>query len=84
MVAQIERSIKADHKLADAYNNLGVVFYEEKKYSAAVKHYRQAIAIDANSASFFSNLGAALFSKKEFDPAVLAYEHAMRNRSRCV
>ena len=73
-----ERSIKADHKLADAYNNLGVVLYEEKKYSAAVKHYRQAIAIDATSASFFSNLGAALFSKKEFDPAVLAYERAMQ------
>jgi len=72
-----ERSIKVDHRLADAYNNLGVVLYEEKKYGAAVKHYHQAIAIDATSASFFSNLGAALFCKKEFDPAVVAYEHAM-------
>lgn len=72
-----ERSIKVDHKFADAYNNLGVVLYEEKKYSAAVKHYHQAIAIDATSASFFSNLGAALFSKKEFEPAVVAYQQAL-------
>ena len=55
------------------------MLYEERKYSAAVKHYHQAIAIDPTSASFFSNLGAALFSKKEFDPAVIAYEHAMQS-----
>lgn len=73
-----ERSIKVDHKFADAYNNLGVVLYEEKKFSAAVKHYHQAISIDATSASFFSNLGAALFSKKEFEPAVVAYQQALQ------
>ena len=62
-----DQSIKADRKYADAYNNLGVVYYEEQKYGAAVKQYRRAIAIDGNSASFYNNLGAALFSKKEFD-----------------
>src|SRR4029077_10576216 len=54
-----------------------VVFYEEKKYGAAIKQYRKAIQLDSNSASFFSNLGAAHFSKREFDPAVLAYQHAL-------
>src|ERR1700682_1501650 len=73
----LERSIRADRKSADAYNNLSVVYYEERKYGAAVKQYHKAIALDANSASFFSNLGAALFSKKEFEPAVLAYQHAL-------
>ncbi len=51
--------------------------YEQRKYGAAVKEYRKAIAIDASSASFFSNLGAALFSKKEFEPAVKAYQKAV-------
>src|SRR5229473_606293 len=73
-----ERSIKADRKFADAYNNLGVVLYEEKKYGAAIKQYRKAIALDEASASFFSNLGAAHFSKKEFEPAVIAYQHALQ------
>ncbi|MGA8764173.1 MAG: tetratricopeptide repeat protein, partial [Candidatus Sulfotelmatobacter sp.] len=70
-------SIRADPEFADAYNNLGVVFYEAKHYSAAVKQYRKAIAKDSTSASFFSNLGAAYFSKREFDPAVEAYQHAL-------
>ena len=72
-----EQAIKTDHNYADAYNNKGVVLYEEKKFAAAVKEYRRAIALDSGSASFYSNLGAALFSKKEFEPAVLAYQHAM-------
>jgi tetratricopeptide (TPR) repeat protein len=72
-----ERAIRSDHKFADAYNNLGVVLYEEKKYGAAVKQYEKAIANESSSASFFSNLGAAYFSKRDFQPAVTAYQHAM-------
>ncbi|MGA8344570.1 MAG: tetratricopeptide repeat protein [Candidatus Sulfotelmatobacter sp.] len=72
-----DQSIKIDRKFADAYNNRGVVFYEERKYGGAIKEYRRAIALDATSASFFSNLGAALFAKKEFDPAVVAYQRAV-------
>ncbi len=72
-----ERSIRADHAFADAYNNLGVVLYEGKKFGPAVKQYEKAIARDNASASFFSNLGAAYFSKKEFDAAVVAYQRAL-------
>ena len=49
-----EKSIKANHKFADAYNNLGVVFYEQKKYGAAIRQYHKAIVIDETAASFFS------------------------------
>src|SRR5208282_4061652 len=48
-----ERAIKSNHEFADAYNNLGVVLYEEKKYGPAVKQYEKAITKDSNSASFF-------------------------------
>jgi tetratricopeptide (TPR) repeat protein len=47
-----ERSIRSDHEYADAYNNLGVIFYESKKYGAAIKQYQRAIAKDSDSASF--------------------------------
>jgi tetratricopeptide (TPR) repeat protein len=72
-----EKAIHADQSYADAYNNLGVVFYENRKYGAAVKQYQKAIEKDASSASFFSNLGAAYFSKRDFNPAVDAYQHAL-------
>ena len=71
-----QQAIKADHKLADPYNNLGVALYEQKKYGPAIKQYRKAIALD-ESASFYSNMGAALFSKKEFDESAKAYQRAL-------
>ena len=41
-----DQSIKCDRKFASAYNNRGVVFYEEQKYGPAVKDYRRAITRD--------------------------------------
>ena len=72
-----QQAIKADRNLPDPYNNLGVAFYEEKRFGAAVKQYRKAIELDGTSASFYSNLGAVLFSKKEFDASASAYQKAL-------
>src|SRR5581483_11655680 len=66
-----ERAIKLNKKHADAYNNLGVVYYEMKKYA-------KAIEINETMASYFSNLGAAYFSKKDFEKATNAYAQALQ------
>jgi len=72
-----QQAIKTDRTSADAYNNLGVALYEQRKYGPAIKEYHKAIDIDDTSASFYSNLGAALFAKKQFEPAVEAYQKAV-------
>lgn len=72
-----ERAIKADRTHADAYNNLGVVYYEERDYGKAIKRYDKAIALNPDAASYYSNLGAAYFSKKQFDKASLSYSKAL-------
>jgi tetratricopeptide (TPR) repeat protein len=71
------RSIRSDRQYADAYNNLGVVYYEEKKPGKAIKQYEKAIQLRSDSASYYSNLGAAYFAKKEFQKSVLAYNKAL-------
>lgn len=73
-----EQAIKADRRLANAYNNLGVALCGESKCRAAVKEYLKAIKLDGTSASFFSNLGQAYFSLKEFEKAAQAYLHALQ------
>lgn len=73
-----EHAIKADRKLANAYNNLGVAFCGESKCRAAVKQYLKAIKLDDSSAAFFSNLGQAYFSIKDFNKAAAAYLHALQ------
>jgi len=71
-----QQAIKADRKMPDPYNNLGVALYEEKKYGAAIKQYHKAIAL-GESASFYSNLGAALFASKKFEDSAKAYQRAL-------
>ena len=38
-----EHAIKLDKKYADAINNVGTVFYAEKKYRSAISRYNQAL-----------------------------------------
>jgi tetratricopeptide (TPR) repeat protein len=56
-----EKAIKNDRQFADAYNNLGVIYYLQKKYGKAVKLYEDA----------------AYFSRKQFEKASLAYNQAL-------
>jgi tetratricopeptide (TPR) repeat protein len=72
-----QQAIKADRNMPDPYNNLGVAYYEEKKYGAAIKQYHKAIELDDSAASFHSNLGAALFAKKDFEKSAEAYRRAL-------
>ena len=72
-----ERAIRADRKNADAYNNLGVIYYEARNYNGAIKHYQKAISLKDDAASYYSNMGAAYFGKKQFDKAVQSYSKAM-------
>jgi tetratricopeptide (TPR) repeat protein len=72
-----ERAFKIDHTFADAYNNLGVIYYIAKKYGKAIKLYKKAIKINPAFASYYNNLGAAYFSKKEWGNSSVAYTKAV-------
>ena len=36
-----EHATRADRKHSDAYNNLGVIYYQAHNYNGAIKHYRK-------------------------------------------
>lgn len=71
----IQRAIKMDKQYAEAFNNLGVVFYLRKKFGPAEKNYKKALAL-RDSASFHSNLGTVYVERKEFDKAMVEYRKA--------
>ncbi len=72
-----ERSIRADHKFADAVNNLGTIYYARRNYRGAISRYRKAIRLDPDVASFWSNLGTGYYSRGKFVDMTKAYEHAL-------
>jgi tetratricopeptide (TPR) repeat protein len=81
----LERAIRVDHGYADAYNNLGVVYYEfgvnnhsGGDFSKAIKMYDKAIAISNDFASYYNNRAAAYFAKKRYELASVDYATALQ------
>jgi len=81
----LERAIRVDHKHADAYSNLGVVYYElgvsthqSGNFSKAIKMYDKAIALSNEYASYFNNRGAAYFATKQYERASADYATALQ------
>lgn len=73
-----QQAVKLDAKYAEAHNNLGVTFYEQKKTKQAVKEYLKAVKLDDDSAAFHANLGTAYLSRKEFDKMSAEYSRALQ------
>jgi tetratricopeptide (TPR) repeat protein len=73
-----ERAVKIDKKYADAINNIGTVFYAEKKYRSAISRYNRALQIAPDNASVWSNLGTAYYARGKFDLMTQAYTKALQ------
>jgi tetratricopeptide (TPR) repeat protein len=81
----LEHAIKVDHRYADAYNNLGVVYYEtgivyhsSSDFTKSIKLYNKAITLSDDYASYYNNRAAAYFAVKRYEQASLDYAAALR------
>jgi tetratricopeptide (TPR) repeat protein len=73
-----EHAIRLNKKYADAINNVGTVFYAEKKYRSAISRYKRALELSPDSASMWSNLGTAWYARGKFDLMSAAYTKALQ------
>ena len=73
-----EHAIKIDKKYADAINNVGTIFYAEKKYRSAISRYNRALQFSPDSASIWSNLGTAWYARGKYDLMNQAYSKALQ------
>lgn len=73
-----EHAIRLDKKYADAINNVGTIFYAEKKYRSAISRYNRALQFAPDSASIWSNLGTAWYARGKFDLMNQAYLKALQ------
>ncbi|MGA7685733.1 MAG: tetratricopeptide repeat protein [Terriglobales bacterium] len=73
-----DRAIKVDKNYANAYANLGVVYYQETNYGKSIHYYDKAIQLDDSQAVFYNNRAASLFVKKEFEKAMADYNKALQ------
>jgi tetratricopeptide (TPR) repeat protein len=73
-----ERAMKIDPKYSEAINNLGTIYYSQKRYRRAIGLYKRSLRYSQPSASVYANLGAAYFARKNFKDATQCYEEALK------
>jgi tetratricopeptide (TPR) repeat protein len=76
--AMFMRTVRADKRNAEAWNNLGVTEYVNGNYRGAISDYKRASKLDKHSAVFHSNLGLAYFESKDPEGARKQFQIAIR------
>ena len=76
-VAAYQQAIALDDKYAYPWNNLGLVYYNQKRYDEAIDAYQQAIALDDKFATPWNNLGLVYYNQKRYEEAIDAYQQAI-------
>ncbi|MEI8273204.1 MAG: tetratricopeptide repeat protein [Paludibacter sp.] len=66
-------------KNADEYNDLGVVYKDEKNYEKAIKSFHKALEINPNHALSYKNLGFLNFDIENYDEAIICFQKAIDN-----
>ncbi|PWU04875.1 MAG: hypothetical protein C5B51_15930 [Terriglobia bacterium] len=70
-----EQAVRLKRDYAEAFNNIGTVYYAQKSYRRAIGYYQRALKL-SESASIYSNLGTAYFARKQYKEATEAYQEA--------
>jgi tetratricopeptide (TPR) repeat protein len=70
-------AIRLDPNLDAAYNNLGILLKDLKRYDEAEAAYRKAIDLNPEDATAYYNLGILLKDLKRYDEAEAAYRKAI-------
>jgi len=71
------RAISSNANLGSAYNNLGVLYADQKEYGEAISMFDQALKVDAANGVAWTNLGLAHVYCGDLDAAEAAYGRAI-------
>ena len=77
-LANFTSATKLNSRFAEAQNNIGAVYYVQKKYGNAAKYFKKAVALNETHATYHVNLGAAWFGMNNIDRALAEYQRALQ------
>ena len=72
-----EKAIKLNPSLAEAFNNLAVLYYHRKNYAGAYEYFRKAVRIQPDSTRFY-NLGLSQVQLGRIKEAVESFKNSLR------
>ena len=79
-VKRLERAVEMAPQFSIAWNNLGTIAYQTRKYLRAEECFRTALAADPAAYEPLVNLGGVLLDLRKLDEAMSCNLHAMLTR----
>ena len=73
-----DRAIAANPKLAEAYNNRGLAFYNLNRHQDAIKDFSQSIRMKPNYAEAFNNRGNAYYELDQYEKAQADFDQSLK------
>jgi hypothetical protein len=73
-----DRAIATNPKVAEAYNNRGLAFYNLKLYQEAIKDFSQSIRMKPGYAEAFNNRGNTYYELDQYEKARADFDQSIR------
>jgi Tfp pilus assembly protein PilF len=77
-VTLYSHAVKVTGKNAFIHHSLGVAYYQEKEFDAALKQFQTALEINPTYIDAANNLGAALLAKGDFNEAERIFRRILK------
>jgi len=75
-----DKAIAANPRLAEAYNNRGLAFYNLKQHQQAIEDFSQAIRINPKYAEAYNNRGNAYYALDQYQQAEADFNQSLQFR----
>ncbi len=73
-----EAAIASDPGFADAYLNLGSLYFEQKRYKEAAENFKKVTEVASDNPVGFVNYGKVLYVQKKDEEALAAFQGALK------
>lgn len=71
-------ALKKNPYYKEAYNKLGIAYYQKKEYKNAISSFKKALALDSSYNEVNNNLGLAYEKDGKIDNAIKSFKNAIR------
>ena len=76
-LADFNRALELDPNYGTAYNNRGMIYFDQKDYQRAIADFNRAVELGSDLTSAFNNLGLCYYQLGDYDKAIDCYNRAL-------
>ena len=73
-LSNLIKIVDIDPSHSNAFNNIGIIYYQKKEYDKAISNYEKAIEINPNHKEALNNLGIVLKDNNQIDAAIEMFQ----------